>query len=685
MIHIFSNFKLRNKIGIYLSIIAITTILIFQIPILSHNNAYGQSVSCSTSLVDRVDASYNGPVVLDTYLTDTSSSAGTTENPSKLEVGPGDGPATLAVVLVNRSQQDIYAITGYLKLPTGFKAGGISATPEARAMFSPTKFTDFINPSVASYFSTIGAGETFTLYFDINVLDNAKVGTYDASLIVKYFTIDNQHGCNSALLDVPYVLPGKVILDIVSTNQKLAPKSENTVNFSVVNKGSSAATGVVATIVGLGDNTGRGTGAAGGSLVLQSSSTELVNLGSSSFNVGTIPAHGNTTLSTVIFPSSDAGGTVQNVDIQLSFGNAYGYKQSQTLSTGLVISPTPTDTSLIVTTSDNITPLLITAGTSQDVVLSVLNSGKTTLTDVIVTLSTDTTSLKIVGKPKWIIPEILPGARQEITSQVFAATSIINTPVSFLVTEDYIVEGEKKTESINIGGYVAGTVALKLYDTQISQQANQFSVVGNILNQGSTTGKFSSIELVSFSPNVSTRKNTDQSNTFNPQSSQTSKSETSASTNNDSEKNTDQSNTFNPQSSQTSESKKLTSAPQYLGDLPDDSTIPFSITLPPNQIIPGTYPATFKIVYTDDLKKSHEVIIDSPVTFEPQQNNLNSARNQRSNSDIPIYIYPIIVVAAVVTTVLIIKIKKSKSKSKNNYNDDDIVSILDDTTISRSD
>jgi len=287
--------------------------------------------------------------------------------------------------------------------------------------------------------------------------------------------------------------------------------------------------------------------------------------------------------------------------------------------------------------------------------------------------------LKIVGKPKWIIPEIAPGESQQITSQVFAATSIINTPVSFLVTEDYIVEGEKKTETINIGGYVAGTIMLKLYDTQVSQQANQFSVVGNILNQGSTTGKFSSIELVSFSPNVSARTNPDQSNAQGSQKTNESNPFTSMT---DTGTNPNQANLQNSQ--KTSTSKKLTTAPQYLGDLPDDSTIPFSITLP-LQIIPGTYPATFKIVYTDDLKKSHEVLIDSPVTFEPPQNNLNSARNQRSNTEIPLYVYPIIAVAAVGIAVVIIKIKKSKSKSKNNYNKDDIVSILDDTSISKSD
>ncbi|MCE9651768.1 MAG: hypothetical protein K8Q89_01710 [Nitrosarchaeum sp.] len=657
--------------------------MIFEIAILP-NNVYAQttSASCTDSLVTSINSSYNGPVIVDSYFTDSSSSTGTIEKPSKLEIGPGDGPTTLAVVITNRSQLEVYAVTGFLKLPNGFSPGGISANRDQLDRRGGI-FADFANPAIASYGGTVGPAETITLYFDLNVLDTATVGKHNAQLIVKFYTIYSQAGCNSALIDVPFVLPGKVILDIVSTNQKLSPKSENAVNFSIVNKGSSPATGVVATIVGLGDANSKSSGNSG-SLVLQSSSTELVNLGSSSFNVGTIPAYGNTTLSTVIFPSSDAGGTVQNVDIQLSYGNAYGYRQSQTLSTGLVISPTPTDTSLIVTTADNTTPLLITAGTSQDVVLDVLNSGKTPLTDVIVTLSTDTTSLKIVGKPKWIIPEIAPGESQQITSQVFAATSIINTPVSFLVTEDYIVEGEKKTETINIGGYVAGTIMLKLYDTQVSQQANQFSVVGNILNQGSTTGKFSSIELVLFSPNVSARTNPVQPNGFtSPGSPQTSESKPFANINSASGVNPDHTN---PQGSQqTSTSKKLTSAPQYLGDLPDDSTIPFSITLPPSQIIPGTYPATFKIVYTDDLKKSHEVLIDSHVTFEPPQNNLNSVRNQRSNTDIPIYVYPIIAAAAVGIAVVIIKIKKSKSKSKNNYNKDDIVSILDDTSISKSD
>jgi len=674
MINKFQDLDRIKKFTIYLILIPIVAIIIFQIPVFQQNNAYAQTIDCSSSLVTRVDGSYNGPVVLDAYFTDASSSAGTTEKPLKLEVGPGEGPTTLAVVLVNRSQQTGYAVQGFLQLPKGFKPGGISAEPEARAMFNPIKGSGFNTPALASYFATVTPGQTFTLYFDIIVLDEAKVGTYNASLIGRYTTAENQRGCNSALLNVPFVLPGKVILDIVSTNQQLAPKSENTVNFSIVNKGSSPATGVVATIIGLGDrNTGGSSGGNNNSVVLQSSSTQLVNLGSSSFNIGMIPANGKTTISTVIFPSGSAGSTVQNVDIQLTYGNAYGYRQSQILSTGLVISPTPTDTSLIITSADNKTPFLITAGKSEDVDLSIFNSGKVTLTDVIITLSTDSDSLKIVGNPKFVIPILEAGSSKQIKSQVFAGTNLINTPVSFSISEDYITEGERKIETAAIGGFVAGNVKLELYDLQVVQQANQFTIVGNILNQGSTTGKFSNIELISFTPKVvPPRINSEQDNDQFQDTMRT---------------NSEEANAQFPQGEggRIGESKILTSAPQYLGDLPDDSTIPFSIPLSKNQIVPGIYPASFKISYYDDLKNQQQVIIDGQVAFEPQQNNLvnSSGFNQRSNTGIPIFIYPVIVaVGAGISFIVVRKIKKSKFK--NSYNNDDIEAILD-STASNSD
>ncbi len=76
--------------------------MLFSTPYLFDANA---STQCNTSVQDLQTSTYTGPVFLDSYWTDQSASSTTTGNPVKTEVGPGDGPSTLAVVLINRSTE----------------------------------------------------------------------------------------------------------------------------------------------------------------------------------------------------------------------------------------------------------------------------------------------------------------------------------------------------------------------------------------------------------------------------------------------------------------------------------------------------------------------------------------------------------------------------------------------------
>src|ERR671925_248533 len=74
------------------------------------------------------------PAFQDSYWTDDntiSTSNTSTNDPVKKEVGPGEGAATLAVVLVNKARSDITAVKGYLSLPRDFKAIGV-IPPEFR-------------------------------------------------------------------------------------------------------------------------------------------------------------------------------------------------------------------------------------------------------------------------------------------------------------------------------------------------------------------------------------------------------------------------------------------------------------------------------------------------------------------------------------------------------------------------
>ena len=119
-----------------------------------------------------------GPAFLDAYWTNyLSTSSASNNNTLKKEVGPGDGTSTLAVVLVNKGRSDITGVTGFLNLP---RSAFISITGKIMVTFQ----------SVASANSIVKTGDTFVLYFDMNVLKQAEVGGYNTSLVLKYTKIN---------------------------------------------------------------------------------------------------------------------------------------------------------------------------------------------------------------------------------------------------------------------------------------------------------------------------------------------------------------------------------------------------------------------------------------------------------------------------------------------------------------
>ena len=666
-----SNLKYKEK-GLRSQILALSIILVIVLVPTYENKffAFAQSKDCLSSLTTRIDSTYSGPVFLDSYWTDQAASSTSSTSTLKKEVGPGDGVSSLATVLVNRSAQDIYAVTGYLKLPVGFKPAGISGSQEARALFDPVKGQGFTDAAEASFNSKIPAGETFTLYFDINATEQAKVGSYGSSLIVKYYNTNESQGCTSALLDVPFLLPGRVILDAVTTTQYLSPQTPNTVEISIENKGSSDATGVVATIASLGDSGSTSNRGSGSSVILSSSSTSLVNLGANTFNIGTIPAFGKTQIKTTVYPNISAGGTVQNVGLLLSYGNAYGYRQSSILSTGLVILPTTVETSLGISYDEENGSQIITAGKVEDLSFTVRNNGKSTLNNLVVSLSPQSDALKILGNSQWTLDSLEPNSKEKLSTTVFAAKTLIGSPTSFVVTADYISNAESRTDSLNLGAFVSGDIRLGVFDLTLNYIGNTPNISGNLLNQGSTTGMFATIEVL---PTVTKSANGDKGTI---------------------EDRPDKFNSLQAQASgfdRGNNTASFASSQQYLGDLTADSSIPFSIPIKSNgNISPGIYPVTFKVVYADDLKNSQEIILDGKLSVEPKSQTLdlggqgsfgNGSGNRSGMQLLPLFIIVAVAVAGG-SAFFIIRKRRSSSRKPSELtkteSDDDIDALLDD-------
>jgi hypothetical protein len=170
-------------------------------------------------------------------------------------------------------------------------------------------------------------------------------------------------------------------------------------------------------------------------------------------------------------------------------------------------------------------------------------------------------------------------------------------------------------------------------------------VVGNILNQGSTTGKFASIELLSYPSTQS--------------------------------KTSEQTQIPDDKSGATKNNISVQQTPQFLGDLTEDSSIPFSIPLPIQSLSPGEYPFTFKIRYADDLRNFHDVVFDENISvskMKPQ--GMPAGRENQSSGDSMSVVYAAIIISVIAVASSAVVIKRKKAQ-KHLSNTDDLDFLLD--------
>ena len=178
---------------------------------------------------------------------------------------------------------------------------------------------------------------------------------------------------------------------------------------------------------------------------------------------------------------------------------------------------------------------------------------------------------------------------------------------------------------------VVGDIQLRVNNISIRYTGNTPTLVGNILNEGNTPAQFASVEMLT------------QGQGQSPTETPLSLSSTS---------NNNFGTILTPSSS------------KYLGDIATNFVMPFNVPLQAvhvpiskgqeqnklttnknvkekipsltrialnstdmqsydtgtdNNTIPGIYPVSFKITYSDNLKNIHEIVVNSPLRIKPQQ------------------------------------------------------------------
>src|SRR5215204_1144025 len=496
----------------------------------------------------------------------------------KQEVAPGEGEAVLAVVLRNRGFADATSISGSLDLPSGFRA---LVTPED--VDSDT--------ALASYNGIVKAGQTFTLYFRMEITADSQVGReYTGELKIRYFKVDEQEDedTRSTTLDIPFRLSGKVVLSTAAvmtssnnstqgTGSSLSqmvsanPGIVNPLKIEITNNGSAIATGVIVNVLpssaissstaqsgGDGssnannNNSAESTTPASVQQPLSSSSSPatMVIVGSPTFNIGLIDANERKEIVPTIFPADTAAGTLTTLNIQISYNDAYGNKRTQNQVLGVQISPESPQSGLSVlptssaslyrlpesllatplthtsfgTSSSNNTmsgsdvnnrssstttttnssstqpqSIQIAAGSVQDLSFAIANNNNAgvSIADAVVSLTSESSAVRILGDSRWNLQSIAAGSQQELSTRVYASTSLIGSPVFFTVTMQYIRNGnEVRTDSFQLGAIVVGNIRISVNDVTISYIGDTPTLVGNLLNEGNTPALFTKIELL---------------------------------------------------------------------------------------------------------------------------------------------------------------------------------------------
>jgi cbb3-type cytochrome oxidase subunit 3 len=642
------------------------------------------------------------PGFQDSYWTDKTVAAGNdSDKLEEKEVGPGEGIATLAVVLVNKALSDISAIKGYLSLPDEFDAvEGESSNNNNNS----ARNSNLSNIAVASYDSIVKPGQEFTLYFDIYIDNDAKVGTHYSTLDLVYSKVLTAGDNTVNNIPVPFRIPGKAILDVETKNQYLSPAKINNIDVNIINIGSADANNAIITISNNADNMEGGLAAVSesasrevtdqGNLSVSSTSnttissstsnnqlngdnnvtsSSITTFGTQKYDVGNIGPGEAVSITPLIYPSITAAGTIQNLNTEISYGNSIGNRETINYNLGLVINAEPKESNFNVDLRDDkidsnidsgqgeqemINPTsyysMITAGAIEDLVFVIKKTNtQSDIKDVVISIQPSSESVKILGPSRWSFDSM--DNHMLLNTTVFASEELIAKPIQLNFNVDYLLNGLAKSETLDLGLYVDGEIAIRAYDFEINVIGDEPNLVSNLLNEGNTDAFFTTVEMIpslASAPNLTLMSDSGSDN-----------------------------DTIESSNSLVEENPPL----QYVGDLAENSPLPVNIPLKiPNDTNPGNYPIFIKISYKDNLRNDHQLIVNGTVNYSPQIEN--------SSNDTGLilgFINPIVLIVLFLVIIIIVFLifrsfrKKKKNKEVGSSMDDtetytDLDSVLND-------
>lgn len=376
----------------------------------------------------------------------------------KIEVEPGDKNVPLTIVFSNSGSQDISGIQGLLSLPAGF-SGATSSNGLIQADNTQTATT----------------GQSFALTFYVNIDKSLNIHNYSGTVKVTYSRV-REVGERSTFLDVNFKITGKSSFNMKAVNPFLIPASNNEIQIQISNSGSAPMNNV--DVVLIQNATG---GAAASGIILDQNEWKVGNVSPGSTNTYSINA---------FIPQSLIGQTL-HPSFRISYLDGQGNQVTTARTVDFVVGPASITSTIVISSL----PYLYTA-VMQNLTVGIENTSPSKISNIAISITPNSDSLKILEDNKWYIKEINPLEKTNLVIPVFADKSLEGQAVNYDVNLLYTKDGSTVIEKQNFATYIRGVIDISLHDIGVSEIAGKKMIIGNVLNQGNIKAQFGQVTVI---------------------------------------------------------------------------------------------------------------------------------------------------------------------------------------------
>ena len=400
--------------------------------------------------------------VVETFWTDPAKNASPGVPLAKVEVDRADKHGTFVVVLSNRSRQDITAIRATISLPAGIKhRGGSASTP------------------AAIYSGSVRLGDTFSLLFPLEIAESFDNKGYRCPMTIEYFSIAKNQSFTENV-DCMLRMTGRTQI-VVTANGSLQPGKIASVPIKIANRGTARAEALTLTFSAPADATG-------------ALPIALAPGSPNTLDVAALDPGQSIDVSAAFVANSSAAGRLHSLVASLKYNDAC--QQTVTVSYPLTIGVFARPLQPLVDLQSSGRYLTAQPSMVSELEVTVTNRSNQALKNVSIAATGPVESLKILGQPRWLLEELAAGASQSIKPIVYVSKELTERATTLSFTIQAEVDGLPYQQSSELGLFVEGTVSLRVQDAAIVSIGGTPNLTGNLLNDGSGTARFASLEIV---------------------------------------------------------------------------------------------------------------------------------------------------------------------------------------------